>query len=102
MSNPAGVCAGPRFDVDNIELHVHEAHILSFSSLGSAGYRWSVTVDDPQLVKVERLGTERGYEKFSLIGFAPGETVVHFVQARSFEPGKPPLSAHDVVVRVTD
>ncbi len=88
--------------MEKIELHVHEAHVLTLRSLGSAGYRWSATVDDPQLVKVERVGTVRGHEEFSLIGFAPGETIVHFVQARSFEPGQPPLSSRDVAVRVTE
>jgi hypothetical protein len=88
--------------VDKIELHMHEAHVLTLRSLGSAGYRWSATVDNPQLVKVERIGTVRGLEEFSLIGFAPGETVVHFVQTRSFEREKPPLSSYDLAVRVTE
>ena len=67
--------------MEKIELHVHEAHVLTLRSLGSAGYRWSATVDDPQLVKVERVGTVRGHEEFSLIGFAPRQ------DDRAFRPG---------------
>jgi hypothetical protein len=86
--------------VEQFDLRVGESRIVALDSLGSAGYRWSASVGNPQIVRVERLATVRGLEEFSLTGLSPGETIVHFVQARSFEPAKPPLSTHDVLVRV--
>jgi predicted secreted protein len=86
--------------VETLELRVQQSHALTLNSLGSAGYRWSVAVDDPRIVLVERVRTVRGREEFALTGLTSGETVVHFVQARSFEPDKPPLSTYDIRVRV--
>ena len=36
-----------------------------------------------------------------MIGLAPGETVIHFRQMRSFEPQQPPIAARDIAVHVT-
>lgn len=88
--------------MEKIGLRVAESFTVALNSLGSAGYRWSAAVDNPPIVTVEHLETVQGLERFSLTGLAPGETVVHFTQARSFEPGKPPRSTHDVIVRVTN
>lgn len=87
--------------MENVNLRVHESYTVALPSLGSAGYRWSSTVDDPRVVQVERLATTRGLAQFALTALSPGETIVHFVQARSFEPGKLPASSRDFLVRVT-
>jgi hypothetical protein len=87
--------------VENVNLRVHESYTVALPSLGSAGYQWSSTVDNPRVVRVERLATARGFAQFALTALSPGETIVHFVQARSFEPGKPPASARDFLVSVT-
>ena len=54
------------------------------------------------LDRFERVRVVRGVEEFLLTGLASGETIVHFVQTRSFEPAKPPLANYDVMVRVTN
>jgi predicted secreted protein len=87
--------------VENVNLHVHESYTVALPSLGSAGYRWSSTVDNPLVVQVEQLATTRGLAQFALTALSPGETIVHFVQARSFEPAKRPESTRDFLVRVT-
>jgi len=86
--------------VEKIDLRVAATYRVALNSLGSAGYRWSAAVDNPRIVNVERLATHRGLEQFALTGLAPGETIVHFTQARSFEPGKPPHSSRDIFVHV--
>ncbi len=94
--------AGSGTDVEKIDLRIDENHTVALKSLGSAGYRWSATIDNPMILQVERLPSIRGLEQFRLTGLSAGETIVHFVQARSFEPGKPPRSLHDIAVRVTN
>ena len=96
--------------MDQVELRVGESHTVTLKSLGAGGYRWSVSVANPQLVQVERVKAVRGVgeyppgrsldEQYLLTGLAPGETTAHFVQARSFEQAKPPLATYDVMVRV--
>jgi hypothetical protein len=88
--------------VENVNLRIHESYTVALPSLGAAGYRWSPTVDDSRVVHVERLATTRGLEQFSLTALSSGQTIVHFVQARSFEPAKPPHSARDVLVSVSN
>ena len=98
-------------DVDCIELRVQGSYTVTLKGLATAGYRWFVSVDSPELVQVKRVvpvqrvaGPPFGYsrdEQFELTGLAPGETIVHFSQARSFEPGKPPHATCDFSVRVT-
>ena len=88
--------------MDKLELRVRESRTVTLKSLGSAGYRWSASVGNPQFVQVERVRVVRGLEEFALTGLASGETIVHFVQARSFEPAKPPLATYDVMVGVTN
>jgi hypothetical protein len=96
--------------VDQVELRVQGSHTVTLKGLGTAGYRWSASVDNPKLVRVERVtavqivaehppGQSRD-EQFKLTGLAPGETIVHFSQARSFEPEKPPYATCDFKVRV--
>jgi hypothetical protein len=82
----------------------------TMSGLGSAGYRWTATIDNPAVLEVvrepapsapaNRPQSSSRDEQFAVIGLAPGETVVHFRQARSFEPGQPPISARDIAVQV--
>jgi hypothetical protein len=84
---------------------------VTLAGLGAAGYRWSATVDDPAVVSVEGVTLERGPddrlpgasrdEGFALVALAAGETIVHFAQARSFEPGSRPRATRDIHVRVT-
>jgi len=91
-------------------LKTGESATITLPGLGTAGYRWSFTVDDPRLVLVERRVAERQPgdpppsrsvdEQFVVTGLNAGETVVRFSQARSFEPSKPPIATRDVMVRV--
>lgn len=98
--------------MEHIELRVPASHVVVLKGLGSAGYRWSASVDNPKVVRIERVtavqrtgehpsGGNSRDEQFKLTGLAPGETIVHFSQARSFEPKKPPHATYDVEVRVT-
>ena len=96
--------------MDHIELHVQGRRTVTLKGLGSAGYRWTVSVDNPKLVQVERVrAVERAEkppsgqgrdEQFELTGLAPGETTIHFSQARSFEPEKPPHATYDIEAHV--
>lgn len=98
-------------EVNRIELQVQGSYTVTLEGLASAGYRWSVTVDNPQRVRVERVSALQGVEnarfghsrneKFELTGLTPGETIVHFSQARSFEAEKPPRATYDIEVRVS-
>jgi len=93
-----------------ITLRVGERSQVVLTGLGTAGFRWSATVDQPEFVSVERVnrvhtggnppGSWSSAEEFSLISLAVGETIVHFTQARSFEPDKPPRAVREMVVRV--
>jgi predicted secreted protein len=93
--------------MEHVELHVHASYAVVLKGLGSAGYRWSVSVDNPQIAKVELVATtpdprrEHGKEQFTVWALAPGKTIVRFSQARSFEPQKPPRSTYELEVRVT-
>jgi predicted secreted protein len=97
--------------MEQLELRVHGTHTVALKSLASAGYRWSVAVDNPKVVAVERLagaarteepsGGNSRDELFALTGLAAGETVVRFTQARSFERGKPAHAVHVIEVRVS-
>jgi predicted secreted protein len=98
--------------VEQIELRKGERSIVKLKGLGSAGYRWESTVDDPRLVYVERLVAERDSqqpapgswsqdEQFCLIGANVGETVVRFSQRRPFDRSKPPMATREIAVRVT-
>ena len=97
--------------MEPVELVVGGRRIVRLNGMGSSGFRWSATVENPAIVSVERIslrkpaapraGTYSRDEEFALIGLAAGETTVHFVQARSFEPGKPPYASEDVFVRVS-
>jgi predicted secreted protein len=99
-------------DMDHIELRVQASYTVVLKGLGTAGYRWSASVDNPKVVRVEHVTAvqrtrERPYggnsrdEQFKLTGLAPGETIVHFSQARSFEPKKPPHATYNIEVHVT-
>lgn len=86
--------------------------LVTLAGLGAAGYRWSATVDDPAIVSVEGVALASGPnvrppgasrdEVFALLALAVGETKVHFVQARSFEPGGEPNAVREMRVRVVD
>ncbi len=97
--------------MEEMTLSIGEQTTTVLPGLGTAGYRWSAAVDDPAVVSVEALGTvtaasEPGRtgsrdEQFSLKAVGLGETVVHFQQARQFEPGKPPHATRDIQVQVS-
>ncbi len=97
--------------MEEIALRTGEQTTVALPGLGTAGYQWSAVAEDPAVVAVEALGTvpagpERGRtgsrdEQFALKGVGAGETVVHFRQARRFEPDKPPHATHDIRVRVS-
>jgi hypothetical protein len=97
--------------VEQLKLSKGERATVILKGLGSAGYRWWYTVDDPLLVQVERLVTERkageeyppswsADEQFVIFGLSPGDTVVRFRQTRPFEQSKPPVATRDILVRV--
>lgn len=96
--------------MDIIEIRVGEKHTITLKGLGAAGFKWSATVADDRLVQVEPIQSvpppamqQAGYsrdEQFVLTGLAPGEIIVHFVQARSFERSKPPHATYDIMVRI--
>jgi predicted secreted protein len=97
--------------VEQIELSKNERFTITLKGLGSAGYRWKYTVDDPRVVAVERLVTKRkpdegrppswsADEHFVVIGLNAGETVVRFSQTRPFEQSKPPFATRDILIRV--
>jgi hypothetical protein len=96
--------------MDEIKLYLKQQHTITLKSLGTAGYRWSAIADNPQVVKVDPLLRTHSDgpiqpgrsldEQFVLTGFGLGETFVHFSQARSFEPEKPPHATYDIKVRV--
>jgi hypothetical protein len=97
--------------MDPVALVVGARAIVTLRGMGSSGFRWSATIDNPAIASVERVTPAKGTaahpsaysrdEEFALTGLAAGETIVHFVQARSFEPGRPPRAAKDMIVRVT-
>jgi hypothetical protein len=86
--------------------------LVTVSGLGSAGYRWTATIDNPAVVEVVRAPAPSAPanrprsvshdEQFAVVGLAPGKTTVHFRQARSFEPEKPPIAIRDIAVQVTN
>ena len=97
--------------MEQIELRKLERSTVALKGRGSGGYRWQFTVDDPRLVLVERVVTEKKPgdadpsawsmdEQFVFIGQEVGETVVRFSQTRRFEPLKPPIATHEIQVHV--
>ncbi len=98
--------------MDILEIRVGEKHTITLKGLGAAGFRWSATVADGRMVQVESIQSvppppiqPAAYsrdEQFVLTGLAPGETMVHLVQARSFERSKPPHATYDIMVRVKE
>jgi len=98
--------------VDTLTLVVGARALMTLSGIGSAGYRWAVTIDNPLVAKVIRApapaapaNAPRSFsrdERYEIVGLAPGETVIHFRQTRSFEPQQPPIADQDIAVRVTN
>ncbi len=95
--------------MDTIELYVQESYIVTLKNLAGTGYRWTATTLDPQLVQVEQMVKPQRVgehlpssrdEQYLLTGLALGETIVHFVQERSFEAEKPPHATYDIMVCV--
>ena len=96
--------------MEYLELSKQERSTVTLQGRGTAGYRWSFTVDDPRLVLVEHLVAERKpgeefpqgsvNEQFVLTGQDAGETIVRFSQARPFETTKPPIATRFILVRV--
>ena len=96
--------------MEELVLRAGEQSTVTLRGLGTAGYRWSATVDNPDIVQVARViatpaagDIQPGRsldERFLLTALASGETSVRFAQARSFEPTKPPLATREVRVVV--
>jgi hypothetical protein len=53
--------------VEQIELRKLERSTVALKGRGSGGYRWQFTVDDPRLVLVERVVTEKKPRQPSLV-----------------------------------
>ena len=88
---------------EQIVLHAGEETEIRLPSLSSAGYEWSVEVDDGESVSVEEVAREGppGGEPagppgsspahvFRLAGVRIGEAVVRFQQRRPWEEGVEP------------
>ena len=98
--------------MDTMTLIVGARVLVTLSGTGSGGYRWTAAIDNPAIVEVVRAPTPpapangpRSFsrdEQYAVIGLAPGETVIHFRQMRSFEPQQPPIAARDIAVHVTN
>lgn len=98
--------------MDTITLIVGAHTLVTLSGMGSAGYRWTTTIDNPAVAEVIRAPAlsapangPRSFsrdEQYAVIGRAPGETVIHFRQTRSFEPQQPPIATRDIAVYVTN
>jgi hypothetical protein len=96
--------------MEDIELRKGERSIVTLKGRGSAGYRWSFTVDDPRILDVERITVTQKSgafppshsldEQFAITGRIAGQTVVRFRQGRPFEPSTPPIATRDILVRV--
>jgi len=97
--------------MDEVTLAKNATHTVKLRGLGTAGYQWSATIDDPRVVRVEKLiqtempsGLPMGRsvdEEFVITAVSTGETAVHFVQTRPFGPEKPPHSTYDLLVHVS-
>jgi hypothetical protein len=97
--------------MEQLELTVLESRVVVLKGLGAAGYRWTASVDDPGVARVERASTEsparapvgagRSFdESFRIVALAVGATIVRFRQARRFEPDAPPHALHEIEVQV--
>jgi predicted secreted protein len=96
--------------MEEIELRKGERSIVTLKGLGSAGYRWSFTVDDPRIVRVEHIAVTKKPgdfppshsldEQFAITGRVTGETVVRFSLARPFEQAKPPIATREILAHV--
>jgi predicted secreted protein len=97
--------------MEEIVLAKNECSTVTLKGLGSAGYRWSFTVDNPRALLVERLivspkpgevSAASGSldEQFVMTGEEAGQAVVRFAQSRPFEQSKPPIATREILVRV--
>jgi hypothetical protein len=94
---------------DQVYLHVGESTDITLPGLGTVGYTWSPDVDDPTIVRVDRLQTEEHLgppgkslsERFGVVGLREGVTTITFRLARAFEPQKPPreVRTFNILVR---
>jgi predicted secreted protein len=102
--------------VETLNLSVGDRRTIRLPGRGTAGFAWSVAVDNPQIAGVSSIGTARpepssnpasgGFsasrdELFEVTALSPGETAIHFVQSRPWERNKPSLASTDykIVVR---
>jgi len=92
-----------------LTLAVGERRTVVLPGLGTAGYRWGVEVDRPEVAGVE-LGfagddspstrsTFSRDERATVRGLAPGETTVRFAQRRPWET-QAPIAEHALQVTV--
>jgi predicted secreted protein len=95
---------------EDVLLRVAASVTVTLEGLGTAGYRWSETIDNPRVVFVAREdapaarvdaapGRSRD-ERFTITGASPGDALVHFALRRPFEPDRAPQATRDVRVRV--
>jgi len=95
--------------MEEVRLAAGEKMILALPGLGSAGYQWSVIVQDARVAhvaKIERLsGAAPGAsgsndEQFAIVALTAGQTVLWFAQRRVFQSDRPPHAVREVLVRV--
>jgi predicted secreted protein len=99
-----------------IHLAVHQSYVFTLAGRGSAGYRWSYSVEGNSSVVRVSMATApmppgqagaappQSYnldQQVTIEALAPGQVAVHFEQRRPWEQATPPLAAYTVEVSVT-
>ena len=100
-----------------IELKVGEVYKLNLSSLGTAGYVWTYTVEGSNqvVVAIEKAESPRSTdvgrlfpvgssvnEVFTISALKPGFVTIQFIQHRPWEGNQPPLKKHTLAVEVNN
>jgi len=84
---------------------------IKLKSLSTSGYRWSYSIGDSSVVKVEKRGNEfpakqpkhegdSGLEVFAVKGLRNGETKIHFEQKRPWKNAGNPIKYETYIVKV--
>jgi predicted secreted protein len=97
--------------MDHVHLTVGSTYLVVLRGLGTAGYRWFATVDEPDVVEIQSHSADAGSgaelpgrsrkEEFIVAALRAGTAVVRFDQRRSFEPNKAPNATREFQFHVT-
>ena len=95
-----------------VELFVGDCHTIRLRGLGSAGFAWSATVDDPKVARVTSIGTAApesspdspapGFsssrdELFEILALHAGQTVIRCAQTRPWQKHAPPHASSEIL-----